>query len=567
MTIYLDAAGVATIQASDINAGSNANCGVDTVFVDQTDFDCSHAGNNTVTLTVVDNNGNLSTCTANVEVLDTINPIPVCQDIIIYVDDNGEVSIDENDIDNGSFDNCAVQSIAIDTDEFDCSVVGNNTVTLTVTDVNGNVSTCTSEVTVEDTIAPIANCTPLVVQLDENGVVFITPEQIDLNSTDNCAIASLALDREEFDCSNVGPNTVELTVTDVNGNSSTCTATVIVEENIPPTALCQDLTIYLDAQGEASITAQDVDAGSFDNCFIDTINVTPNAFTCSGVGANPVVLTVEDVNGNVSDCSATITVLDTISPIAVCQDITIQLDSLGNASIVAEEIDNGSNDACGILGFTADITTFDCTVVGPNIVTLTVEDNNGNTSTCTAEVTIEDNVPPMALCDDLTVILDGNGTVNISAGELDGGSTDNCAIDTIFTSQIDFTCADLGSNIITLSVVDANGNTSTCSSEVTVLDTISPVIIGCPTDTVIVPDSSDCSPQVFWTEPTADDNCTVTLTSDFIPGDNFPVGTTTVTYTATDQSNNSVTCSFDVQSSHLRLRLMLLLQKVHVATT
>ena len=75
-----------------------------------------------------------------------------------------------------------------------------------------------------------------------------------------------------------------------------------------------------------------------------------------------------------------------------------------------------------VLGFTADITTFDCTVVGPNIVTLTVEDNNGNTSTC-AEVTIEDNVPPMALCDDLTVILDGNGTVNISAGELDGGST------------------------------------------------------------------------------------------------------------------------------------------------
>ena len=59
-------------------------------------------------------------------------------------------------------------------------------------------------------------------------------------------------------------------MTDVNGNSSTCTATVIVEENIPPTALCQDLTIYLDAQGEASITAQDVDAGSF----LTTVSLT-----------------------------------------------------------------------------------------------------------------------------------------------------------------------------------------------------------------------------------------------------------------------------------------------------
>ena len=546
VTIYLDAAGVAIIQASDINGGSNANCGVDTVFVDQTDFDCTHVGNNTVTLTVVDNNGNSSTCIANVEVVDTINPTAVCQDITINVDANGEASIDENDIDNGSFDNCAVASIAIDTEDFDCSVVGANTVTLTVTDANGNVSTCTSEVSVEDTIAPTANCTPLVVQLDATGTVSITPSQIDLNSTDNCAITSLVLDEDSFDCSQVGTNTVELTVTDVNGNISTCTATVIVEENIPPTALCQDLTIYLDDQGNASITAQDIDAGSTDNCLIDTIYVTPNEFTCSGVGANPVVLTVEDVNGNIGSCNATVTVLDTISPIAVCQDITVQLDSLGAASIVAEEIDNGSSDACGILGFTTDITTFACTVVGPNIVTLTVEDNNGNTSTCTAEVTIDDNVPPMANCLDLTVILDGNGTVNISAGELNDGSTDNCAIDTIFASQIDFTCADLGANIITLSVVDVNGNVATCASEVTVLDTISPVIIGCPTDTLIVPDSSDCSPQVFWTEPTADDNCTVTLTSDYIPGDNFPVGTTTVTYTATDQSNNSVTCSFDV---------------------
>ncbi|MCB9185392.1 MAG: HYR domain-containing protein [Flavobacteriales bacterium] len=546
ITIYLDAAGNASILAADINAGSNANCGVDTVFANPTEFDCSNVGNNTVTLTVIDNNGNSSTCTSTVEVLDTISPTALCQNITTQVNVFGEANITAGQVNNGSFDNCGILALVLDDRIFDCSDVGVNVVTLTVTDVNGNVSTCTSEVTVEDTISPVATCTPFVVQLDADGIATITAEDINLNSSDNCAVDTMLLDRYTFNCAEAGVNVVVLTVFDVNGNSSTCTADVIVEENLPPQALCQNLTVYLDAMGDVSISPNDVDAGSVDNCAIDTMYVTPNDFTCSGVGPNPVVLTVEDVNGNVSSCSATVTVVDTISPIAVCQDITIQLDANGNATIVAEEIDNGSNDACGILGFTADVTSFDCSNVGANTVTLTVEDNNGNTSTCIGQVTIEDNVPPMANCLDLTVTLDGNGTVNVSAGELNDGSTDNCAIDSVYSSQVDFTCADLGSNIVTLTVVDVNGNTDNCSSEVTVLDTIAPVIIACPTDTVIVPDSSDCSPQVFWTAPTAQDNCTPTLTSSHVPGDNFPVGTTTVIYTATDESNNTVSCSFDV---------------------
>jgi hypothetical protein len=45
------------------------------------------------------------------------------------------------------------------------------------------------------------------------------------------------------------------------------------------------------------------------------------------------VLTVTDNNGNVSTCSATVTVEDNIAPEALCQNITIQLDASGNASI------------------------------------------------------------------------------------------------------------------------------------------------------------------------------------------------------------------------------------------
>ncbi|WP_206667110.1 hypothetical protein, partial [Seonamhaeicola maritimus] len=77
--------------------------------------------------------------------------------------------------------------------------------------------------------------------------------------------------------------------------------------------------------------------------------------------------------------------------------------------------DNGSNDACGIQSLALDVTSFDCSSVGTNPVVLTVTDNNGNTATCNATVTVEDNVDPTAICQDITVQLDASGDVTITA--------------------------------------------------------------------------------------------------------------------------------------------------------
>ncbi|MBI1287931.1 MAG: HYR domain-containing protein, partial [Flavobacteriales bacterium] len=124
--------------------------------------------------------------------------------------------------------------------------------------------------------------------------------------------------------------------------------------------------------------------------------------------------------------------------------------------------------------------------------------------------------------------------------------TDNCGVTSLSASPTSFTCADAGANTSTLTVTDASGNASTCDATVTVSDNSDPTLIGCPSDINITANSNDCSPSVTWTEPTADDNCSATVSSNYSPGDNFPVGTTTVTYTATDPSGNSVSCSFDV---------------------
>ncbi|MDT0652020.1 hypothetical protein, partial [Autumnicola edwardsiae] len=101
-----------------------------------------------------------------------------------------------------------------------------------------------------------------------------------------------------FNCSNVGDNSVELTVTDVNANSASKTATVTVEDQIAPTVLTQNITVELDANGNATISAEDINNGSTDNCQIQSRSLNITNFDCSDVGDNSVELTVTDVNGN-----------------------------------------------------------------------------------------------------------------------------------------------------------------------------------------------------------------------------------------------------------------------------
>ena len=125
--------------------------------------------------------------------------------------------------------------------------VGTTTNTYVVTDGSGNTATCSFDVTVSDTEAPIAVCDNISVTLDGAGSASITVADIDGGSTDNCAIATTTIDITTFDCSNVGANNVTLTVTDIYGNVGTCVSVVTVVDAVAPIALCQNITIQLDA--------------------------------------------------------------------------------------------------------------------------------------------------------------------------------------------------------------------------------------------------------------------------------------------------------------------------------
>ena len=111
-----------------------------------------------------------------------------------------------------------------------------------------------------------------------------------------------------------------------------------------------------------------------------------------------------------------------------------------------------------------------------------------------------DSTPPTAVCQDITVQLDANGTVSITAADIDGGSfdkvsitaadidggsTDNCGIASLNATICSFDCGDLGANTVSLFVIDTNGNAAGCTATVTVVDVIDPSIVSLPSNYII----------------------------------------------------------------------------------
>ena len=543
VTIQLDASGNASISTSDVNNGSSDACGIASMSLSQTDFDCSEVGANTVTLTVTDVNGNSSTCTSTVTVEDNIDPTAICQDVTIQLNASGAATLNTTQVDNGSIDICGIANMSLSKTSFDCSEVGANPVTLTVTDNNGNVSTCSATITVEDNVVPVAVCQDFQVILPLNGSYTLSVDDIDNGSSDACGIATRVISQTAFTDAHLGTNVITLTVTDNNGNVNTCTSNFTLIAS-PPTAVCQDVTVYLNAAGQYNMAPSTIDNGSSSPYGAPlTSTISKTGFSCSDLGPNTVTLTVTDAYNQTDACTSTVTVLDTVSPTAQCQNITLQLDATGNGMISVSDIDNGSSDACGIATMSLSNTSFSCADVGANTVTLTVTDNSGNMSTCSATVTVEDMVAPVAICQDVTVQLDATGAASITTADIDNGSSDACGVASIGLSQTSFGCSDVGANTVTLTVTDINGNVSTCMATVTVEDNIAPQAL-CQDVTLQLDASGGVTLSASQVDNGSNDVCGIaSLSIDKTSFDCTDIGATTVTLTATDNNGNTSTCT------------------------
>ncbi|KOF02243.1 hypothetical protein OB69_13515, partial [Roseivirga seohaensis subsp. aquiponti] len=518
------------------------NCSITEVSVDITDFDCSNIGQNIVTVTVSDASGNSTSKTAIVTINDITPPTVNTKNITVNLDANGNAAITPAQIDNGSSDVCGV-TLSLDKTSFGCSDVGTQTVTLTATDANGNSTSKTATVTIADNTAPTIITQNITLPLDSNGNVNLTAAQVDNGSYDNCGI-TLSIDKTSFNCAQIGAHTVMLTGTDPSGNSASAPATITIIDNTAPTIITQNVMVTLDANGNASITSNQVDNGITDNCGIATIELSKVNFDCSNLGDNTVTVTATDTNGNVSTKSVTITVTDTTAPTIITKNISVILDANGNANITAADIDNGSSDNCS-LTLSIDKTSFDCSKVGAQTVTLTGTDASGNTASATAIVTVVDNTAPAVITQNISVSLNASGNAIISATQINNGSSDNCGIASMTLSKTSFDCSNLGDNTVTLTVTDNNGNTSTKTATVTIVDDIAPTVLA-KNITVALDANGNANITTGQVNNGSFDNCNLTLSVDKTSFNCNDLGAQTVTLTGTDASGNTASATATV---------------------
>ena len=217
-----------------------------------------------------------------------------------------------------------------------------NELSATLPDVNYNVTgddyiTYTQTINVKDTLAPVLDVSPMSTSVSATSC-FATFGQLAVDSitiVDGCSTdvytttinygaltTYLNTSTAQFEEVPAGEYTVTFSVSDPCGNVGTAIKTVVVEEKAP-TAFCEDeLVIGLMASGMQTVTAEDFNLGSLDNCtpaseltfaFSSDITNTEMTVTCDNVGPNDITMYVFDEAGLTSFCSVTLDVQDNLN--------------------------------------------------------------------------------------------------------------------------------------------------------------------------------------------------------------------------------------------------------------
>jgi len=194
-------------------------------------------------------------------------------------------------------------------------------------------------------------------------------------------------------------------------------------------------------------------------------------------------------------------------------------------------------------------------VTGAVLVTMTATDGAGNTATCTINVTATDQTPPAVNCT--------SGTVNVPLGMScnavipsyvsNVALSDNCtpsgslvvlqnpAVGTVITTA----------TLVTVTATDAANNSSSCTYTVVPQDQ-TPFVINCPGSITVAVAIGETNADVTVPLPTFSDNCTqsVVFTNSFNgsanASGNYPLGTTTVTFTGTNNLSETDDCTFQI---------------------
>lgn len=268
----------------------------------------------------------------------------------------------------------------------------------------------------------------------------------------------------------MGTTTNTFEITDEDGETTTCSFDVTVSDVQPPTVSSQPVTIGLNADGVAVLNPEDIDNGSTDGGCDVTFSADITEFTCEDLGENTVVFTVTDNAGLFASESVTVTVVDNLGPAITANPISISLGEGGGAGIIAEDVVTSVIDNCGDATYDINMSSFSCENIGENTVTITATDDDGNISTATVVVTVEDDTAPVVITQNITVSLNESGNAVITVDDVNNGSVDNCEIFSYGLDMATFGCQHIGENTVTLTITDGLGNIGMGTAIVTVED-------------------------------------------------------------------------------------------------
>jgi len=424
-----------------------------------------------ITVMAVDPDGNITDCSFNLNLFASDEAVAVCEDFDVELDDVGQADILPFMVDGGSV---AAEpfELTLDVNSFDCSMIGANFVTLTVTGSDGSSSSCSAAVTVMDVDAPLLICQDITVALNESDMVSIFTSSIVEFSVDNCGFADASLSQSDFTSADIGVNNVMLTLMDESGNVATCNAQVtVMDEDLPPVAVCQDAMVILNETGSVTILADAIDGGSSDDNSIVSIFIDPPTFDCSNIGLNDVLLTVEDTGGNASSCLSTVSVVDIINPVIDCVgEITLNVTPGEPVFIEPQTLVSAASDNCDVEVFTLSQYEFTEEDMGVNSVEVSVTDMSGNTSSCTAVVNVMTGLMPEFTCPgDISLMGDANCTLMVPDFQTETQAMNFCSDENLTYVQEPAPGTEIiGTTEVTMTVADVCGNTATCNFTLTV---------------------------------------------------------------------------------------------------